>query len=62
MAIQLYLDLGFVFLNDPMIGIRKNDFLQDKHMLETLLDRNLDSCGAPSLFLETLNNHQIIEF
>lgn len=61
-AMQLYLDLGFVFLNDPMIGIRKNDFLQDKHMLEILLDRNLDSCGAPSLFLETLKNQQIIEF
>lgn len=60
-AISLYLDLGFVFLDDPRIGMRSNDVFKDQELLEKLLDRKLPFKAAPASFIQALKDQKIDE-
>lgn len=61
-ALQLYLDFGFVFLDDLMIGTRQNDLSKDKIVLETLRGNQIVSRSAPNAFIEILKSQKIVEF
>ena len=60
-AIKLYLDFGFRFIDDPMIGDRPNQFKQSlaylrKNIPEHFLVNKLDTVSAPIALLDAANS------
>jgi ribosomal protein S18 acetylase RimI-like enzyme len=65
-AIKLYSDFGFKLINDPIIGIRKNDLTECLPLLkENMPEKDytkLKITKAPKEFLEIVNKSVINEF